>query len=81
MIVRAENIANYVNACIILESSDGTPSDVRIIEQHFRSAIDRAKLARTTAEGIQFTLGVNSAESRLTSLLEMPTVPVGTASQ
>ena len=145
------SIANYVNACIFLESSDGTPSDVRIIEQHFRSAIDhahqseiatyvilpqshvrlaqlylgstqyhhgtttnpenirkardslnavnfdlmserskslyymaesdcyraegnipaatdRAKLACTTAEGIQFTLGVNSAKSRLKSL-------------
>ena len=151
------SIANYVNACIFLESSDGTPSDVRIIEQHFRSAIDHAhqseiatyvilpqshvrlaqlylgstqyhhgtttnpenirkardslnavkfdfmserskslyymaesycyraegdiptatdhaKLARTTAEGIQFTLGVNSAESRLKSL--QPTLPV-----
>ena len=151
------SIANYVNACIFLESSDGTPSDVRIIEQHFRSAIDHAhqseiatyvilpqshvrlaqlylgstqyhhgttrnpenirkardslnavnfdfmserskslyymaesdcyrakgnipaatdcaKLARSTAEGIQFTLGVNSAESRLKSL--QPTVPV-----
>jgi len=158
------SIANYVNACIFLESSDGTPSDVRIIEQHFRSAIDHAhqseiatyvilpqshvrlaqlylgstqyhhgtttnpenirkardslnavnfdfisarskslyymaesdcyraggdipaaidcaKLARSTAEGIQFTLGVNSAESRLTSLLEMPTVPVDPVSQ
>ena len=151
------SIANYVNACIFLESSDGTPSDVRIIEQHFRSAIDhahqseiatyvilpqshvrlaqlylgstqyhhgtttnsenirkardslnavnfgfmserskslyymaesdcyraegdipaatdRAKLARSTAEDIQFTLGVNSAESRLKSL--QPTLPV-----
>ena len=29
------SIANYVNACIFLESSDGTPSDVKIIEQHF----------------------------------------------
>ena len=149
------SIANYVNACIFLESSDSTPSDVRIIEQHFRSAIDhahqseiamyvilpqshvrlaqlylgstqyhhgtttnpenikkardslnavnfgfvsqrskslyymvesdcyraggdipaaidRAKLARSTAEDIQFTLGVNSAKSRLESL--RPTV-------
>ena len=32
------------------------------------AAIDCANLARSTAEGIQFTLGVNSAESRLTSL-------------
>ena len=35
------------------------------------AAIDRAKLARSTAEGIQFTLGVNSAESRLESLESM----------
>ena len=158
------SIANYMNACLFLESSDGTPSDVRIIEQHFRSAIDhahqseiatyvilpqshirlaqlylgstqyhhgtttnpenikkardslnavnfdfisqrskslyymaesdcyraegdipaatnRANLARSIAEGIQFTLGVNSAESRLTSLLEMPTVPADRVSQ
>ena len=40
------------------------------------AAIDHAKLARSTAEGIQFTLGVNSAESRLKSLLEIPTDPV-----
>ena len=156
------SIANYVNACIFLESSDGTPSDVRIIEQHFRSAIDHAhqseiamyvilpqshvrlaqlylgstqyhhgtitnpenikkardslnavnfgfvsqrskslyymvesdcyraggdipaaidcaKLARSTAEGIQFTLGVNSAESRLKSLREIPSVPIDSA--
>ena len=32
------------------------------------SAIDCAKLAHSIAEGIQFTLGVNSAESRLKSL-------------
>ena len=41
------------------------------------TAIDCAKLARSTAEGIQFTLGVNSAESRLTSLSEMPTIVGG----
>ena len=35
------------------------------------TAIDRAKRARSTAEGIQFTLGVNSAESRLKSLESM----------
>ena len=41
------------------------------------AAIDCAKLACSTAEGIQFNPGVNSAEFRLKSLLEMPTIVGG----
>ena len=71
-IKKARDSLNAVNFAFISQRSKSlyymAECDCYRARGNIPAAIDCAKLARSTAESIQFTLGVNSAESRLTSL-------------